>query len=94
MRSGPSSRCHEPPRDDVSRRKLSTESRERLRAAALANQPWTKTRGPVSTQGKKKSAANGKFRQRGEKSRREIQAEIAGVLTLISQMAATRSSLL
>ena len=70
--------------------KFSPEGLERLRAAALANRPWTRARGPTSAVGRAHSAANGRYRQRGEKSRREIQAELAEIQALIHQMAATR----
>lgn len=94
MRSDLSSPSREPRRSDARRRKFSPEGLERLRAAALANRPWLRTRGPTSPDGKARAAKNGRYRQRGEKSRREMEAELAGVLTLINQMAATRSSLL
>ena len=60
----------------------------------MRNRPWEKTRGPISPEGRARASKNGRSKQRGEKSRREMQAELAGVLTLINQMAATRSSLL
>jgi len=70
--------------------KFSPEGLERLRAATLANRPWTRARGPTSAVGRARSAANGQYRQRGEKSRREIQAELAEVLSLIHRMTSTR----
>jgi hypothetical protein len=94
MRSDPSSLSREPRRSDRRRPKFSQEGLERLRAAAKANRPWEKTRGPITPLGKARSLDNLRFKQRGATSRRELQAELAGVLTLISQMAAIRSSLL
>ena len=52
MRSDPSSPSREPRRSEARRRKFTPEGRERLRAAALVNRPWEKTRGPISTIGK------------------------------------------
>jgi hypothetical protein len=60
----------------------------------LANRPWEKTRGPITPEGKARSRENCRSKQRGAKSRRELQAELADVLALIHQMQATRRSLL
>lgn len=58
---------------------LSAEGRERLRAAALWQQPWRHATGPKSVAGKAHAVANGKRRQRGAQSVREVRAELAEV---------------
>jgi hypothetical protein len=88
-----SSRCREPQSVDGGRGRFSPQGLERLRATALANRPWTKTKGPTSPEGRARAALNGRYRQRGEKSRREMRAELAGVFALVRQMSATRRSL-
>lgn len=55
---------------------LTPEGRERLRQAALRNKPWLHSTGPTTPEGKARSAANGRKRQVGEKSIREIRAEV------------------
>src|SRR5262245_28008118 len=55
------------------RRGLSPEGREKLRQAAVANRPWEHSTGPRTPEGKARSAANGKVRQKGPYSTREIQ---------------------
>lgn len=90
MSGAPSSPCRGPRRSERRRVKFSPEGLERLRAAALANRSWEKTRGPITPEGRARSAQNGRYRQRAEKSRRELQAELAGVLTLVRPMDATR----
>jgi hypothetical protein len=70
----------------------STEGLERLRAAAWATRPWELTRGPTTAAGKARSAANGRSRQKGEKSVRQLRAELASVLILIEEMGAARRS--
>jgi hypothetical protein len=94
MRSRESYASREPRRPEAGRRRFSAESRQRLRDLATAARPWEKTRGPISQEGKARSAYNGRFNQRGERSRRELRAELAGVLSLMDQMEATWSSLM
>ena len=66
------------------------EGLERLRAATLANQPWRYATGPRTPEGKARSARNGRFRQKNEKSIRELRAELADVVTLMNEMSAAR----
>jgi hypothetical protein len=61
---------------------LSPEARERLRQAALRNQPWRASTGPRTPEGKARAAANGKSRQKGEQSVREIRRSLDQVTTL------------
>jgi hypothetical protein len=74
----------------LKRKGLSPEGRERVRIAALAHEPWRFATGPRTPEGKARSAANGKARQKGDKSVRELRAERAQYLDLIRQMAASR----
>jgi hypothetical protein len=96
----PPSPCADPPPADptgLSRRgpkSWSPEGLERLRASAMATRPWELTRGPRTAEGKARSARNGRVRQKGEKSVRELRAELAVVFDLIQEMAATRRPLM
>lgn len=64
-------------RHNRSKRKgLSDAGRERLREAAKQHQPWKYSTGPKTPWGKYLSARNGKIRQKGELSVRELRAEV------------------
>lgn len=65
---------------------LTPEGRERLRHVVLSNQPWLHSTGPKTVDGKRRSAANGRKNQKGEKSVREIRAELDDDLALIAQL--------
>src|SRR5262249_34904384 len=69
---------------------LTPEGRERLRQAALANRPWEHATGPRTPEGKARAAANGKARQKGERSVREVRALLGGLRALLAGMAAAR----
>ena len=73
-------------RNQLRRNALCDEARERLRLAALANRPWQYSTGPKSQAGKARSAANGKTRQKGPVSVRELRAELADVRLLLRGM--------
>lgn len=73
------------------RKELTREGRERLRQAALANQPWKFSTGPTSAAGKAKVALNGKRRQKGPFSVRELLAELAELRSLAREMSEFRS---
>ena len=73
----------------MKRKGLTPEGREKLRQAALATQPWKLTKGPTTPEGKARSAANGKKRQLGPRSVREIRADLAGLRDLLGQMRAS-----
>src|SRR5262245_20964648 len=62
----------------LKRKGLSPEGRERLRQAALRHQPWRFSTGPRTVEGKAMAAANGKKRQVGFLTVRELRAELAG----------------
>jgi hypothetical protein len=65
---------------------LTPEGRQRLREAALRNRPWDHATGPRTPAGKAQAAKNGKKRQVGPRSIREIRAELTGEADLIRQM--------
>lgn len=65
---------------------LTAEGRERVRQAALANQPWQLSTGPRTTEGKRQSAANGKMTQVGATSVREARREVTSLLDLVSDL--------
>jgi hypothetical protein len=72
------------------RRGLTPEGLERLRQCALANRPWEASTGPRTPEGKAQAACNGKLRQKGEKSTREVASSLAEVMALLEDMAAAR----
>ena len=59
---------------------------QRLREAALMNQPWRYSTGPRTTAGKSHSAANGHGHCKDPSSRRQIRAGLAGVFALVQSM--------
>ena len=59
---------------------------EKLRQAALRNQPWKKTTGPRSARGRAQMVINGKRRQLGERSVREVKADVAELNYLLQHM--------
>ena len=64
-------------RNRLLRRGLSDEGRERLRDAALAKRPWEHSTGPRSVEGKAQAVVNGKVRQKGRRSVRELRQDLA-----------------
>jgi hypothetical protein len=74
----------------LKRRGLTPQGRERLRQCALAGRPWEHATGPRTPQGKARSARNGKARQRGGHSVREVRALLGGLGGLLHDMAAGR----
>jgi hypothetical protein len=74
-------------------RGFTAEGLERLRQAALRTQPWRHSTGPRTAAGKVRSAANGRVRQKGPVSVRELRAELAGLHDLAREMAAARARL-
>jgi hypothetical protein len=70
----------------MKRKGLTPAGREKLRQTALQNKPWLFARGPRTTQGKAKAAQNGKVRQKGPWSIRELRAELAELYSLAAAM--------
>ena len=73
------------------RRGLTPAGRERLRQAALANRAWLASTGPRTPEGKARAARNGKARQKGGQSVREVRRSLAEVVGLVNDMAAGRT---
>jgi hypothetical protein len=71
-------------------RGFTAEGLERLRLAALRNQPWKRSTGPRTAEGKRRSSENGRGRQKGPVSVRQIEAELAKVCDLMTRMRSTR----
>ncbi len=69
------------------RRNLSAAGRQRLRDAALRNRPWEYSTGPKTPAGKARVAQNGRWRQRGGKSKRAIKTEIQEALATTDRLA-------
>src|SRR4051812_11948676 len=59
---------------------------QRLRQHALRNRPWEHSTGPRSAAGKARAAANGRVRQKGPRSVREVRATLADVRELVAEM--------
>ncbi len=80
----------------INRRKrkgLTDQGRRRLRAAIERHRPWEHSTGPRTPEGKARSAQNGKVRQKGAGSVRELRNELAEVTGLVKQLAAYRREL-
>ena len=80
-------------RNRLKRKGLTEAGRQRLREAALRNQPWQYLTGPRTAAGKAQAAANGKLRQIGELSVREVQWELTGLDAVLEDLAAVRRKL-
>ena len=65
-----------------------------MRDAAMVHQPWRFATGPRTPEGKARSAANGRKRQSGEYSIRELRAEVAEVRSLIDKLGSARKAAL
>jgi hypothetical protein len=69
---------------------LSEAARQQLRAAALRDRPWEQATGPRTAAGRAQAARNGKRRQIGPLSVREMRAELAAARSLLHLLRATR----
>ena len=69
---------------------LSEAGRAALRETALRHQPWRFATGPKTAAGKLRVALNGKVRQLGPKSGREVKKDLAEISQLLQELAATR----
>src|SRR5579871_3935548 len=66
-------------RNRAKRKGLTAKGRERLRQAALQNQPWRFSTGPRTPAGKARVAAGARARKKGPLSVRELRAELANL---------------
>lgn len=87
-------RCAAAKLNRAKRKGLTPAGRERLREAALVHQPWRFSTGPRTPAGKAQSVANGKRRQIGPISVRELRAELDGLKALAREMSSTRDLVL
>jgi hypothetical protein len=78
----------------MKRSPISPETREKLRQAALKNRPWRHSTGPRTAAGKAQARLNGKKRQSGPVSVRELRSEIQDVGHLLAKLAECRRLLL
>ena len=80
-------------RENQKKWQLTADGRERLRQAALKNKPWRFSTGPRTPEGKAQMVLNGKKRQLGPRSVREIRAELAGLRELMREMCHSRDAI-
>ena len=80
-------------RNRLKRGPLTAEGRQRLQEAARQNRPWEHSTGPKTIAGKAKAAANGRARQSGPKSRRQIRKEVLAEAKQITELSRIRSDL-
>jgi hypothetical protein len=77
-------------RNWLKRRGLTPEGAEKLRQSALTHKPWAYSTGPRTPAGKDQARRNGKTRQKGHRSVREVRQLLAQVQCLTLEMAAGR----
>lgn len=77
-------------RNRAKRGELTEAGRDRLRKAAIAHRPWRFASGPKTDAGKARAAQNGKARQSGPKSVREVRDELSEIRDLLREMKSTR----
>lgn len=70
---------------------LTEQGRQRLREAILRTRPWEHSTGPRTAEGRARASANGKKRQLGPRSIREIRADLADLRELLRSMRESRS---
>src|SRR5947209_11587459 len=77
-------------RNRALRQGLTEAGRQRLRESALRHRPWEHATGPRTPAGKARSAANGRVRQFGPRSIREIRGDLAELRGLLQDMRSAR----
>lgn len=73
---------------------LTEQGRARLQKAAFQHRPWEHTTGPKTVAGKAQAIQNGKRRQLGRWSVREIRARLAPIRELVQQIREIRRKVL
>ena len=73
-------------RNRALRQGLTEAGRQRLRESALLHKPWEHATGPRTPAGKTRSAANGRKRQLGPRSVRQIRRDLADLRGLLQDM--------
>jgi hypothetical protein len=68
-------------------RTYTARDREMLRQLALMGRPWEHSTGPRTVEGKARVAENGRKRQKGDESVRQIRRNIAQVKSMIRAIA-------
>jgi hypothetical protein len=71
---------------------LTEQGRKALRAAALLHRPWTHSTGPKTAAGRAQSVVNGKRRQKGPFSVRELRRQVADVTEMIHSLKQSRKA--
>jgi hypothetical protein len=90
----PNPRCLAARRANWSKRRgFTAEGLQRLRESALKHRPWESSTGPRTIEGKIKVANNGRKRQVGPVSIRQLKAELAVVQAEVRELAAMRLAL-
>lgn len=79
-------------RNWLKRRGLSAEGREKLRLAALRNEPWQHSTGTRTPAGKATAVINGKKRQDGLVSLRELKADMRVLRAMLRDMKESQQS--
>src|SRR5262245_41193033 len=74
------------------RRGLTPVGREKLRRAAQRHQPWRYATGPRTAEGKATAARNGKARQKGPQSVRDLRAALAPLRDLLRALQESRAA--
>ena len=69
---------------------LTEQGRQRLREAALRNEPWRSSTGPRTHDGKATAALNGHCHRSDPSSQRQLRAAVAEISGLADQLKAAR----
>ena len=75
------------------RRGLTVKGRRRLRASAKLHRPWKHSTGPRTAEGKAQAILNGKTRQKGDRSVRELHRDLAPLRQLLQTIREQRQLL-
>ena len=76
------------------RRALTDDTIEHLRQSALRHQPWLRSTGPLTEEGKRRCAQNGRSHKPDPNSRRQIRAGVRQVYAAIASMAKQRQQVI